>query len=99
MRCLLERSRCDAADRIGYKGAIAIDADWSQLRKLYLSTGRRGATSVSFLVDREGVIRFVHPGVEYFPSDKPEDAEHNADYQLIDKAIAALLPEKVTGSK
>jgi thiol-disulfide isomerase/thioredoxin len=90
-REVTDKSVRDAADRIGYKGAIAIDADWSQLRKLYLSTGRRGATSVSFLVDREGVIRFVHPGVEYFPSDKPEDAEQNSDFQLIDKAIATLL--------
>jgi thiol-disulfide isomerase/thioredoxin len=83
-----------AADRIGYRGAIAIDADWSQLRKVYLSPGRRGATSVSFVVDRAGVIRFVHPGVEFFPSDQPDQAQQNEDFRLIDKAIATLLAEK-----
>jgi thiol-disulfide isomerase/thioredoxin len=95
-REVTDQSVRDAAGRIGYQGAIAIDADWAQLRKLYLSTGKRGATSVSFLVDRSGVIRFVHPGVQYFPSDKPEDAEHDADFRLIDKAIGALLEEKAT---
>jgi thiol-disulfide isomerase/thioredoxin len=95
-REVTDQSVRDAAERIGYKGAIAIDAEWSQLQKLYLSTGRRGATSVSFLVDRAGVIRFVHPGVEYFPSDKPEDAEHNADFRSIEKAIVVLLGEHST---
>ena len=40
-----------------------MDENWSVLKKLWLSTGHRPATSVSFLVDREGVVRFVHPGV------------------------------------
>jgi hypothetical protein len=49
---------------------------------------------VSFLVDRKGVIRFVHPGVEYFPSSKPQDAQANHDFELLDAAIATLLAEK-----
>jgi thiol-disulfide isomerase/thioredoxin len=88
-----------AAARIGYAGPIAIDADWSQLRKAWLTPGRRAATSVTFLVDRKGIIRFVHPGVEFFPSDKPEAAQENKDFELIDKAIAALLAEKDSAEK
>ena len=79
-----------ASDR-GYHGAIAVDADWSQLKKAWLSPGRRAATSVSFLVDEKGVVRFVHPGVMYFPSDKSDDAEANRDYELMEKAIGALV--------
>ncbi len=93
-RAVKDESVTQAADRIGWKGPIAIDADWSQLRKLYLNGDRRGATSVSFLVDRAGVIRFVHPGVEFFPSDKPDQAQQNEDFTLIDNAIGALLAEK-----
>ncbi|HEY2586203.1 MAG TPA: redoxin domain-containing protein [Tepidisphaeraceae bacterium] len=81
-----------AARRIGWDGAIAIDSHWDALRTVWLSTGQRRATSVSFLVDAQGVIRFVHPGVQYFPSDDPEAAGENADYLLLRSAIDKLLP-------
>lgn len=80
-----------AAKRIGYDGPIAVDEDWSVLKKLWLSTGRRPATSVSFLVDRDGVIRYVHPGPAFYPSDKPEEARENQDYIELRQAIEALL--------
>ena len=79
------------AQRFGYKGELAVDADWSQLRKAYLSTGRRRATSVTFLVDKDGVTRFLHPGPVLFPSDDPQYAIENDDYQLLKQAIEALL--------
>ena len=82
-----------AARRIGYHGAIAIDADWAELKRVWLSTGSRDATSVSFLVDRDGVIRFVHPGVEYFPSHDPSDRQQDSDFRLLDSAIIQLLPD------
>ena len=71
-----------------------MDDDWAQLKKVWLTPGRRAATSVSFLVDDKGVIRFVHPGVMYYPSEKAEDAEHNRDYELLDRAIGALLEKR-----
>src|SRR5688572_26725114 len=39
----------EAAGDIGYRGAIAVDLDWSQLKKAY--PGNRGPTSISILVD------------------------------------------------
>jgi thiol-disulfide isomerase/thioredoxin len=82
-----------AARRFGYGGPIAVDDDWSALNKAYLSTGRRRATSVSLLVDGDGVIRFVHPGPVFFPSDDPEYARQDADYRLLRQAIEALVGE------
>ena len=79
------------AQRFGYKGELAVDADWSQLRKAYLSTGRRRATSVTFLVDSAGVTRFLHPGPVLFPSEDSQYKTENGDYQLLKKAIEALL--------
>jgi len=78
-----------AAANIGYRGAIAVDIDWSQLKRTY--PGNRGATSISVLVDREGIIRFVHPGPDYFPSDQKENAQQDEDYRLMEKAIEELL--------
>jgi hypothetical protein len=80
-----------AAKRIGYQGAIAIDESWSQLEKLYLSTGNREATSISVLVDGQGTLRFLHPGPDLFPSKVPGEARQDADYRLLEAAVNALL--------
>ena len=79
------------ARKLGYTGTVAVDLDWSELKRVYLSTGERRATSVSFLVDSDGVIRFVHPGTEFFPSEDPDEAQQNEDHRLLERAIAALV--------
>jgi hypothetical protein len=79
----------DAAERFGYHGLIAVDRDWSELTRFYLSTGDRPATSASFLVDREGIIRFVHPGPEIHTSD--------AAYADLERAIERVLAPRPRG--
>ena len=81
-------------EQLGYQGPIALDQDWSELKRLWLLTGRRRATSAAFLVDRNGVIRFVHPGPAFYPSDNPTDGSPNRDYELLDQAITVLLQER-----
>ncbi|MCH2133470.1 MAG: redoxin family protein [Phycisphaerales bacterium] len=80
-----------AARDIGYHGDVAVDLDWSELRRAYLDSNKRGATSVSILVDEDGVVRFVHPGPVFFPSSDPAEARENADYLLLEKAIQSLV--------
>ena len=83
----------DWAKERTFKGQIVIDEDWSQLRKWWLASGKRSATSVSILVDSEGVVRFVHPGPVLFPSDEKQFSQENKEYELLDKSIDYLLPE------
>jgi thiol-disulfide isomerase/thioredoxin len=83
-----------SAKAIGFEGPLAMDKDWSELKRLYLSTGDRGATSASFLVDHKGVIRFVHPGPDLFPSDKPGDARQDEDFRALETAVQVLLQER-----
>jgi len=80
-----------AAEERGFHGDIALDLDWSALEWLYLSTGHRNATSASFLVDSEGIVRFVHPGPELFPSEDRRFAKQNEDYQLLREAIDQVI--------
>ena len=77
----------------GYRGIIALDQDWSELKRLWLSTGERRATSASFLVDARGVIRFVHPGPSLYPSDDPDAKQEDDDYRTLERAVRALLAE------
>jgi thiol-disulfide isomerase/thioredoxin len=46
----------------GYEFPVAIDKDWTTLRRWWLDGHERGYTSVSFLIDKAGVVRRVHLG-------------------------------------
>ncbi|MFP4278113.1 MAG: peroxiredoxin family protein [Wenzhouxiangella sp.] len=50
-----------------FKFPIAVDWDWRNrtLKEWWLTGPDRPATSVTFLLDKQGVIRFIHPGMEY----------------------------------
>jgi peroxiredoxin len=74
------------ADNFGFKFPIAIDTDWKTLHEWWLDNGQRDFTSVSFLIDRRGVIRHIHPGGEYVKGDR--------DYAEMKAAIEKLLAEK-----
>ena len=82
-----------AARTLGYTGRIAIDLNWDVLNYNYLSTGDRPATSVSFILDRHGVVRFVHPGPEFQRTDDAGKTQENKDYEDIKSAIEFLLNE------
>jgi hypothetical protein len=54
------------ADRYDFRFPVAIDPEWRTLKRWWLDD-HAGWTSVSFLVDRRGVVRFVHTGGSFAP--------------------------------
>lgn len=71
---------------------VAIDGDWKTLKRWGWQPGT--ATSVSFLLDKQGIIRYVHPGVEFHEGDRgglPTHEACNRDAHFIDAEIARLL--------
>jgi peroxiredoxin len=74
------------ARKLGFKFPVAIDPDWRTLKRWWLDTGDRDWTSVSFLIDRHGVIRHIHPGGQYVKGDKA--------YSEMKAKIEELLREK-----
>jgi thiol-disulfide isomerase/thioredoxin len=46
----------------GYEFPVAIDKDWTTLRRWWLDRHERSFTSVSFLLDKAGIVRRVHLG-------------------------------------
>lgn len=82
-----------AAKRFDFGFSIGVDADWSALRRWWLDH-EPGWTSVTFVVDRKGIIRWVHPGGEYHPPG-PLDAldhwdDHTSCHQEYDELRALL---------
>ena len=65
------------AKRIGLKGVLAVDDDWSALERLWLRGKDRPFTSATLLVDREGVVRAVHRG-GYLSQDGTDDDRRQA---------------------
>jgi peroxiredoxin len=73
------------AQTFKFQFPIATDPDWQTLRAWWLTDGRHAFTSVSFLIDRRGVIRHVHPGGQYVKGD--------AEYAKLESQIERLLDE------
>lgn len=76
---------------------VAIDWDWrhNTLKDWWLTGPERPATSVTFILDKQGVIRFVHPGMEYH--DSTGDSQHQMcvdDLGRIRSTIRQLLLEQ-----
>ena len=80
-----------SAGALGMTFPVAIDADWSLLKRYWLDHGDNGWTSVSFLADREGIIRHVHPGGEFHAGGGPEHASCRADFEEMEARIQSLL--------
>ena len=83
-----------AAARYHFTFPVAHDGDWQALKRWWLNSAHREYTSVSFIVDKHGVIRYVHPGGEYHESaGSPAHEICDANFKTIDKTIATRLNE------
>jgi peroxiredoxin len=73
--------------KLGFEFPVAIDPDWTTLHRWWLDQHDRGWTSVTFLLDQRGVIRYVHPGGAFFKGE--------AGYDALERKIEALLTEPI----
>jgi peroxiredoxin len=58
----------DTAKRYGFTFPLAVDPEWRTL-KSWLNGVDTGWTSVTFVLDKKGVVRHVHPGGQYVEGD------------------------------
>lgn len=93
-RPVKDRHVLDLAADLGFGGPIAVDGSWKTLDRYWLAANpERNWTSVSFLIDRQGMIRWVHGGGEYHPNDEPQHARCDAQYRELERALAEVLAE------
>ena len=71
------------AKAIGMPGALAVDRDWAVLDR-WMPPKQRTFTSLTFLLDKKGKIRSVHPGGEVTAEQAKE----------LSRKIDALLAEE-----
>ena len=76
----------------GFAFPVAVDADWSALRRLWLDRVPDAAfTSASLLIDRHGILRHVQEGGVY--AKDAIDPQARRDWEEMRKTIVALLAE------
>jgi thiol-disulfide isomerase/thioredoxin len=91
-RKVSDRHVLKLAKELGWNGPIALDAAWQTLGRYWLDGDpERNWTSVSFLIDREGVIRWVHGGGEYHRSDDPRHAACDLAMRELERTLAAQV--------
>ena len=90
-RPVTDEAIAEAATRLGYGGPVAIDEAWQSLEAVWPSALGRRATSVSLLCDSDGIVRYVHPGPEFHPSEDPEHRQCDTDFRDLEQAIEVLL--------
>ncbi len=61
---------------LGFRFPVGIDMEWRELKRWWLDGADRPFTSVSFLVDRGGIIRRIHPGGSYTREEAAEIERH-----------------------
>ena len=80
-----------AAKRYGFEFPVGMDNDWTTIRAYGTGTTFTRFTSLSFLIDREGNIAFVHDGGEFHTGGGKKHADCNAAYQALREKIEQLL--------
>lgn len=75
------------ASQFGFKFPVAIDADWRTLKRWWLAGDAKDKwTSVSFLLDRKGAVRYIHPGGQYVKGD--------GKYEELEQKVVELLKQE-----
>jgi thiol-disulfide isomerase/thioredoxin len=69
----------------GFTFPVAIDPDWRTGKRWWQNGHKREYTSVSFLLDRAGIVRHVHLGGQLAPG--------SPAYAIVEERIKALLAE------
>jgi len=75
----------------GFEFPIAQDLEWKTINSYWLGGKKRSFTSSSILIDKNGIIQFVHDGGEFFRSDY--DLKANAAFKAMEGNIVRLLNE------
>jgi len=82
----------------GIEFPLGLDERWETLNRYWLETGDTEQTTSAFLIDRKGVVRYIHGDARY-NKNSPNKAVKR-EYEKLDKEIQLLLkPDDSAGGK
>lgn len=80
----------EAIQKLGFHFPIGMDNFWETIHAYGVGSEFKNFTSVSFVIDQEGIIRFVHDGGEFYRTTDPKHTEHQKAFFAIDNLILKL---------
>lgn len=83
------------AKELQFKFPVAMDNEWTNVNAFWLSKRKRAYTSASFLIDKHGIIRWVHPGGDIIKDNHSSgNAAVETAFASLESEIKTLLVEK-----
>ena len=77
----------------GFSFPVGLDSRWETLNRYWLEQPDAEMTSTTFLIDRQGVIRYIQPNGQYEKSSTNRAARRG--YETMQRVIEGLLKETV----
>ena len=82
----------EAVRELALRFPVGMDNDWTTLDRYWTGGTRHSFTSVTFLIGREGRIRFLHDGGEFFPGEGEPGQAHAAIETMIERLLGEVRP-------
>jgi thiol-disulfide isomerase/thioredoxin len=79
---------------LGVTFPVAVDEDWSLVESWWKAYSGGSWTSITWVLDRKGTIRAVHPGGEYHDGGGADHAACRSDFAKLRRTIDGLLAER-----
>lgn len=81
----------DLALALGFNFPIGVDSTWQAVNRYWMNQADVDALSATFLIDRNGRVRYVQPDGRYDKNAK--DRGTRRQYEELERALKALLAE------
>ena len=81
----------DLAASVGFDFPVAVDSRWETVNKYWLNRADAQPGSMTFLIDRKGIIRYIQPDGRYEKNSK--DRRSRTEYERLEKQLEVLLKE------
>lgn len=82
------------AGKYGFAFALAQDQEWATVNSWWLERSKEhDYTSATFLVDRAGIIRWLHPGGEFFEGEGEPGEAYRSLVAAVEKAVVEGAPK------
>jgi len=78
------------AKKLKFRFPLAMDNTWTNVNTYWLGDQKRRFTSASFLIDKHGIIRWVHPGGDIILD---RNASRQTAFSSLEQTIKDLLAE------
>ena len=79
------------AEAVGFNFPVANDSQWQNVNRYWLTRADAESDSVTFLIDRKGIIRYIQPDGRYEKDSR--DRKARGEFEKLEKQIQTLLQE------